>query len=171
MLPNDIGSSLCSALGGPLFLLSAVFNSFLLLHCIHIHCVTVSSELLYAPFQSIHAKFPKAFLFSSLPSGSRSASSHCRHAVVHLALHPFCTFNVTRLFNIVVGRESEFHQIHLSLVLMTNEVKPIVVCLFSILVILLIVSSLKHLSSPTHHELYPLNVGVLSTLYIWFKCV
>lgn len=60
---------------------------------------------------------------------------------------PLCTFNATRLFNIIAGRESEFHQIPISLVLMTNEVEPIVICLFNLLVISLIVSSLEHLNS------------------------
>lgn len=136
----------------PLFLLAAVFNSFLLLHRIHICsilcgiCVTVNSELLYAPFQRNHAECSKASIFSSLLSVLKCQHSLqvCRGSPCST---PLCTFNATRLFNIIAGRENEFHQIPISLVLMTSEVEPIVICLFNLLVISLIVSSLEHLNS------------------------
>lgn len=136
----------------PLFLLAAVFNSHLLLHRIHICsilcgiCVTVNSELLYAPFQRNHAEGSKASIFSSLPSvlKCQQLPQTCRGSPCST---PLCTFNATRLFNIIAGRESEFRQIPISLVLTTSEVEPIVICLFNLLVISLVVSSLEHLNS------------------------
>lgn len=114
---NDTGSSLCYAHESSAFLLAAVFNSFLLLRCVDIHStlcgiwMTVNSELLFIPFQSIHAKYSKAFIFIRLPSGSWSTSSHFQHAVVHLAPHPFRTFQITHLFPYFLGEwiSSDLH--------------------------------------------------------------
>jgi hypothetical protein len=106
---NDIGSSLCYAHESSAFLLAAVFNSFLLLLCVDIHStlcgiwMTISRERLYIPFQSIHAKYSKALIFSRLPNGSWSTSSHFQQAVVHLAPHPFRTFQIPHLFTYFLG--------------------------------------------------------------------